>query len=315
MLAYHRIVADYDEASYPLDLGLVSATPEEFEWQMRMLRERTTPISLTEVARRLAAGEPLPPGAAAVTFDDGFCDTHTTAFPILRRYQIPATVFVTTSYAESGEPFWFETSAHLMLRIQPGAVSVGSSPALPLGNSIADRRASIKLIHQALKTCGNPERSRLLHGWQAAHAATTDPTAYQLSRPISWAEIREMSAAGIEFGSHTVTHPNLALASDEQLEFELRQSKATIEDKLQQQVVALAYPFGTPMTYSRRVMDCARSAGYEMAASYRQGVNWLEAIEPFELQRLGMSPGVSPEEFAAMLALPEWLKPRLADDF
>jgi peptidoglycan/xylan/chitin deacetylase (PgdA/CDA1 family) len=75
-----------------------SVSPAEFEWQMDYLsRSSHAVISLRELVRRLKAGEPL--GKSVVlTFDDGYQDNYSNAFPTLQRYGFPATLFVTTGH-------------------------------------------------------------------------------------------------------------------------------------------------------------------------------------------------------------------------
>ncbi len=313
VLAYHRIAQVEDERSYPLDVDLISATPEGFAWQMAALREHMTPVSLTKFADVLASGEPLPPRAVAVTFDDGFCDTYEHAFPVLRAYDIPATIFVSTDHVESGEPFWFEFAAHLMLRVPPGALRVETHPeALPSGTSIEARRHGITILHKLLKAYPNEKRTALTRQWAEQFGHLVDHRVRELSGSISRDQILEMADGGIEFGSHTVTHPNLALASDEQLDLELRSSKAVLEQRLGRAVRTLAYPFGVPGTYDHRVMARARSAGYSLAVSYRQGVNWPESIEPFDLRRIAIGPSITRRHFETLTALPAWFRSSLA---
>ena len=89
ILAYHRIAAVDEPQNYPLDLGLISATREEFDSQMRALREFANPVSLDSIADAMTQGRTLPERAVAVTFDDGFSDTFEVAFPLLRRTEFP----------------------------------------------------------------------------------------------------------------------------------------------------------------------------------------------------------------------------------
>jgi peptidoglycan/xylan/chitin deacetylase (PgdA/CDA1 family) len=314
ILAYHRIADPARSPVYPLDLGLVSATPAEFDAQMRALREFANPVSLDCIADAVTHGRTLPQRAVAVTFDDGFNDTFEAAFPILERHGIPATVFVSTDLVESNEPFWFEITAHLMLRIPPRALVFEECPeGLPSSADPAARRASIETLHRLLKVCANSRRRELVEDWRTRFAAFVEPGARDLGRPVSKQQIQTMSRAGVAFGSHTVSHPNLALAADDVVERELAGSKAYLENLLAQPVRALAYPFGTPDTYDTRVMRIARACRYELAASFRQGVNWLGALEPMELKRIGIGPGVTAAQFRAMLALPAWLHPNLRD--
>jgi len=314
ILAYHRIATVERPQDYPLDLGLISASAQEFEAQMRALREYANPVALDRIADAVTHGGTLPERAVAVTFDDGFNDTFECAFPILRRHRIPATVFVSTEHLEDEQPFWFEITAHLMLRVAPRALVFEECPrGLPAAGDLPSRRAAIAQLHRILKACPNPRRRVLVDEWRARFAPQMDARACELSRSITRAQLLEMSAAGIEFGSHTVTHPNLALASDEAVERELRDSKASLSQLLGKPVRSLAYPFGTPDTYDARATSAARACGYELAVSYRQGVNWSGALQALELRRIGMSPGATAEQFRAMLALPGWLHPRLDD--
>jgi len=315
ILAYHRIVSVDEPQTYPLDLGLISATRDEFDSQMRAVREFANPVSLDTIADAVTHRRTLPERAVAVTFDDGFCDTFEAAYPILKRHAVPATVFVSTNLIESNEPFWFEITAHLMLRVPPRAIVFDECPeGLPSADDEAARRESIGKLHRLLKTCANPRRRALVEEWRARFARLIDARADSLSRPIVKAQMLEMVRDGIDFGSHTVSHPNLVLESNDVIERELRDSKAWLERLLERPVRSLAYPFGTPDTYDARVMAAARACGYELAASFRQGVNWLDSPEPMELRRIGIGPGVTAAQFRVMLALPAWLHPNLRDD-
>jgi peptidoglycan/xylan/chitin deacetylase (PgdA/CDA1 family) len=312
ILAYHRIATVEQPDAYPLDLGLVSATAQEFDAQMRAVREFANPVSLDQIADAVTHGGTLPERAVAVTFDDGFSDTVEVAFPLLRRHEIPATVFVSTEHLEHNEPFWFEITAHLMLRVPPRAIAFDECPeGLPAADDMVARRAAIAQLHRLLKACPNPRRRLLVDDWRTRFAGHVDARARELSRPLSRQQLLQMAGAGIRFGSHTVTHPNLALAPDDAIDRELRDSRRYLTQLLDRPVRSLAYPFGTPDTYDERAKSAARACGYELAVSFRQGVNWPGTLDAMELRRVGISPGIGSEQFRVMLALPAWLHPRL----
>lgn len=312
ILAYHRIASVDQPHTYPLDLGLISATAEEFDAQMRAVRSCANPVSLDQIADAVTHGRTLPQRAVAVTFDDGFSDTFELAFPLLRRHDIPATVFVSTEHLEHNEPFWFEITAHLMLRIPPRAIAFDECPAgLPAADDMVARRAAIAQLHGILKACANPRRRMLVEEWCARFAGHIEAHARELSKPITRPQLLQMAGAGIHFGSHTVTHPNLALAPQDAIDRELRDSRTYLTQLLGRPVRSLAYPFGTPDTYDERVKSVARACGYELALSFRQGINWSGALDAMELRRIGISPGIGTEQFRVMLALPAWLHPRL----
>lgn len=86
--------------------------------------------------------------------------------------------------------------------------------------------------------------------------------------PLRWDQVQEMSKAGMEVGSHTYSHRNLALLERAELEWELKNSKEIMEERLEQQVAGLAYPFGKPRRhFNERTVEMAQNAGFQYAAA------------------------------------------------
>lgn len=85
-------------------------------------------------------------------------------------------------------------------------------------------------------------------------------------RPLEWGQIREMARVGMEFGSHTCSHPNLATLDRESVRRELRVAKDRLEQKLGAPVVTLAYPFGRrSLHWTPDTVAAAAEAGYRYA--------------------------------------------------
>lgn len=122
------------------------------------------------------------------------------------------------------------------------------------------------------------------------------PTAYinQGGKPLlgkeclSWTEVRELHANGMNFGSHTVTHPTLRFMAENELEREIRNSKETIENELGVSITSFAYPYAFPehdKAFAHRLRDLLKSSGYDNGVSTVVGsVQNLE--ERFFLRRL-----------------------------
>ena len=79
---------------------------------------------------------------------------------------------------------------------------------------------------------------------------------------LRWDELRELSERGVEIGSHSVDHAHLPRLGDQELERQLQDSRAEIEDELGLACRYLAYPFGE---HDARVRRAAEQAGYEAA--------------------------------------------------
>ena len=79
----------------------------DFENQMQYLSKAYNPISLERIAQCIQNGTSLPTKTIAVTFDDGYQDNYKNAYPIIKKYSIPATIFLTTGFIGTGEiPAW-----------------------------------------------------------------------------------------------------------------------------------------------------------------------------------------------------------------
>lgn len=304
VLAYHRVLA-VDEARFDFDLDLVSTSPERFREQMLWLKRRFRPMALGRIVAAMEAGERLPANVVAVTFDDGYEDNHRHAFPILRELGIPATFFVSTGHIDSGRPYAYDWLVHMLLRTPADTLVI---PELALDQALptarAARRQLAKQLLDRLKTLQSAQQAaviaRLEQAWQMPASA-----GHPDCRPMSWAQLREMHAAGFEIGSHGVHHRMLATLPQAELEAELADSKARLESALGAPTPLIAYPVGGDGAFDARVIAATRAAGYRAACCYICGSNPLRRANRYALQRLPVEREMDAAWFMAMLTLPE----------
>ncbi len=307
VLAYHRVLPTLNEAAFDFDVELVSANRREFEWQMAYIARRMRPVSCAEVADALANDRPLPSRAVMVTFDDGFHDNHDVAFPVLRRLGVPATFFLSTRYINTECTFWFDWVVHALLTTPLTQIRLDTLKlTIPLEPQRAARRQEARKLLSALKRGTELHRLAVLEELRAVTGIAMSAEKRLQSGAMSWDHARTMAAAGMEFGSHTVTHPILSKMDDAaKLRAELSDSKATIERETGRPVVALAYPVGGPDALNGSVVQATADAGYEFAFTYQTGANRLNENSRFQLKRLQVERYTSRNMFTAALELPE----------
>jgi peptidoglycan/xylan/chitin deacetylase (PgdA/CDA1 family) len=303
IFAYHRVVDIGNEAAFNSDLELVSASCAEFEAQMSFVKENFKPITFAHLLACQDAGEPPPNGSAIVTFDDGFRDNYTYAFPILKKLEVPATIFLTTGYIDRQEPFWFEYLSNILLTTKR---SLNLQKGLVLSETACceERRHVLDQMLRHLKRVPNEERLSFISNL-VQQAGFGREQAYPEDRlPLMWDHVREMSAGGIEFGSHTVNHPVLSQMDDVSVRSELFDSKRRIEEIVGKPVQVLSYPVGGSEAFDLRIRKIAMEAGYRLGVGYASGGNQLGRCDTFALRRIRVERYVPISLFRAMSVLP-----------
>jgi peptidoglycan/xylan/chitin deacetylase (PgdA/CDA1 family) len=262
ILVYHR----FSEADVP---GATSA--RAFAEQLAYLRARYTIVRLSTMLAQLEAGRTRP-GQVAITIDDGYRDAHAIAFPALRRFRAPATLFAVTDFVDGKTWLWTDKVRFVLARTAAPRLSVvvGDAPIeLPL-NDTASRAASARHLNEALKRVANDAKERIIASVSSQAGVDLPASPPPEFAPASWNELREMSAGGIDIGSHTVTHPIVTRVNGDQLAGELRQSRVRLEEMLDRPVTQFAYPNGTYDWAARREVE---RAGYELAVTMDPGFN------------------------------------------
>lgn len=301
MLAYHRVI----DPAHAYDSENVSADLKSFDWQMRYMRTNYDVISFAELSTAIERGESLPRRCAMITFDDGFADNYFNAFPILKELGMPALFSIITSMVGKQEMFWFDRAACLVKRAPDGTVlSFGQFEASLNGTN---RATTTAVFLQFLKD--QPDTVRREHINQIDKALQElMPSEAELAPhyPLNWEQILLMSQAGMEFGSHTHSHPILAkLPSEESIDAELSESRAIIERHTGKPCLAVAYPEGLEYAIDDRVVRSAERAGYKFGLTSLRGVNSLPLQLFYQLDRIQIHHSNDKTLFEAAVQFPE----------
>ncbi len=302
VLAYHRI-GELPGRDYPFQHEIISATPDVFDEQLKFLKRNFNVINFHTLADIADAGESIPPGSVIITFDDGYADNYTSALPILQSHDLTASIYLATGFIDAQQPFWFDMLSYYVMRMRPGVLHLNR------GNfrvEVTDENRSEvrRSIGQAVRVIADASRLHILEELAQQSGVSPSPSEQELARPLTWNEVRALDAAGIEIGSHTVTHPFLLQLSDEDLHTELAQSKQRIEEETGKTVRSLSYPTGGSQFYDVRTIKMAQAAGYQFAVSYDHASVKISNLKPFEIPRIHVEPYVSMPEFKANLLLP-----------
>ena len=299
ILMYHRV------AEEDIDPWSLRVTPQHFAEHLQVLQQHTQPMSLRELARSHQQGK-VPHRAVAITFDDGYANNLYQAKPLLEKYQIPATVFVTTSYLKEPREFWWDELERIFL--QPGKLPetlsliinnqqhqwhLGTASHYSPEKAWHNRNAQAweaqpgtrlyfyYLVWQQLQPLSPEQRQPLLE--QIKAWANLQPASMRSShRPLTIAELPQIERGGIiELGAHTVNHPLLSEQPIAVQQAEIEQSKRNLERLLAHPVNSFAYPFGA---YRAETVPLVKEAGFEYACSTIETTLW-EKSDRWQLPR------------------------------
>lgn len=283
ILVYHR-VNNQRHYGNPVARSM-SVRGTHFKRQMKFLNKYFNVISIDYLTDVFKQNEPLPERALAITFDDGYRDNYLNAFPLLKKYQFPATIFLTTGFIGTQKSLWWDHLQQIISRSTAKAFWQFSERTLNRKfNGVASNKFQQLVDH--LKSVDNEARDRFIEqsGQFFQIEKEDDDIPAVMLTP---ANIKEMSDAGISFGSHTVSHLILSKVSELCVRQELAESKQDIEEITGREVCAFAYPNGGLNDFNQRSIELLRDCGYQCAFMNVKGVNKV-ADDPFTLKRIGV---------------------------
>src|SRR6185369_8868679 len=283
---YHSVCEHARSKLSYIDSGM-SVPLEAFDRQMKFLRERYVPVSLEDVVEAVGGGRALPNLAVAVTFDDGYRDNHQYAFPVLRKYGIAGTFYITAGCVNMGEPLWTSRLRYYFTATQQPSLTLSQPEPRQLDlTSPAARNASFAYTIAAIKSAGKVRGGEIFRHVEAKLAVTD--LAPLSNCMMTWGEIEEMGAGGQIIGAHTLTHPNLPGLPHDEAEAEIAGSKSLIEEKIKTPVLHFAYPNGRGVShYNEPVREMVKKAGFLSSVTSIDGPVYRND-DPFTLQRLGV---------------------------
>lgn len=273
ILIFHRVLPSIDPL-FPDEPDV-----ERFDTLMRWVVDWFNVLQLDEAVSRLRNGT-LPARAAAITFDDGYADNYLHALPVLQRYRLPATFFISTGFLDGGR-MWNDTLIESVRKasVESFDAMVPGVPHAFVRTSDEKRKYLARLI-PAIKHLPPGERD-------GAVAKVADAARAHLPDDLmlSSGQVRALRSAGMLIGGHTVSHPILAATDDVWARREIAEGKEVLEGILGERVGLFAYPNGKlGSDYDRRHVEMVKSVGFDAAVSTHWGVN-TAAADPFQLNR------------------------------
>ena len=310
IINYHRIEPAGGVGGVPFDEGVYGPSQAAFERQVGWLGRNFDVVSESDLLSLVRAGR-FQGRYAAITFDDGYSDNYTLAYPVLRATNTPAIFFICPDIINQRRVGWWDVIAYLVKRSAKKSVTIRGTDFAIAGN----RRDAIRQLQGLMKLRKATETAGLLEEISAACGVPLPDARLESEQFMTWEQVREVNANGVAIGSHTHTHRVLATLDEPSQRWELEQSKQELERQLQKTVRTLAYPVGGYEHFMPPTMRTAAECGYEGAFSFHTGANYSGGLNPYNLKRIACTYDLDPL-FTCGAYLPQvfpWFHPTPAE--
>jgi peptidoglycan/xylan/chitin deacetylase (PgdA/CDA1 family) len=280
ILMFHRVLAESQGPRIHNHQGL-EVSPERLEATIFFFKERDYDfISLEQLGGYQPSGKKK---FVIFTFDDGYADNYKIAYPILKKHNVPFTIYVTTGLPDGHAFLWWYLLEDLILNNNSLELEINGGPISFKTRSVKEKEIAFNQVRAVLavadKTGLDVYRKSMFRDYQNESA--------QLTKKISmtWDQINELSNDPlVTIGAHTVNHYPLKSLTEEESKFEMSECKKIIESKIKKEVKHFCYPIGS---YSQREVNLARGSGYQSATTINMS-NFFPAHldHPFAMPRI-----------------------------
>jgi peptidoglycan/xylan/chitin deacetylase (PgdA/CDA1 family) len=230
----------------------------------------------------LQGRRPILPYSIVLTFDDGYRNNLTHAWPILRQYKAPATFFVPTGFLDNPRPFWWDRLDYALQQAQTNGrdMTIGSVTVRLDYSSRDTLRESYKRLRRAAKEQRMSDLE-FLRQVESIYTQLEKESGKKLSdiqkndgwsAILSWKHVETFGDEDVAFGSHTVDHIRLGLVDLDVVYDQLEKSKRDIETHTGKPCLSLCYPSGS---FTERTVDLAEKCGYLCGVTTMEGLNHI----------------------------------------
>jgi peptidoglycan/xylan/chitin deacetylase (PgdA/CDA1 family) len=257
-------------------------------------------ISLDDFLEIHRGNAAIPDNAVVLTFDDGYRDNYTEVYPILKKYKIPATIFLTVKMIGTGKVLWWSKVRFAIMNTKRQFAQMNTKRWKL--NTPRNREQTTQELCKLLKEMPEQPRNHRIDELITSLDVKVDEK--KLPQMLTWEQVKEMSDNGITFGAHTLNHTMLTKIPLEDARKEISGSKRVLEEKIQKPVKYFAYPYGTETDYNEDIKNIVRESGYACALTFIAGYGDHNS-DIFTLGRMALY--VKKPELEFMLSSLRWI--------
>ena len=292
ILNYHRIASSAEDLRRTnFDAETYSCTADDLRAQIKAIRKYADIMSLDTLAKYIRERRRPSRHSVALTFDDGYIDNYTLAFPVLREEDCPAAFFIPTRPIEERTLGWWDQIAYIMRTSERKLFTLEYPETLRIDLINGSVDGESRVLFAAIKRHKRIDYDRLI-GELASTAAGAAPSRSEASAELmSWEQIAEMQNEGMTIGAHGHTHFIFAhMSAQDQLK-DLTQCHDMLLERLHKDPLYLSYPVGDRNHYNETTQRVARDLGFQLAFNFANDSKPIDTTraQPLDLDRKTVS--------------------------
>lgn len=267
ILALHRVCPPGPGTRLQANAGM-EMTPKKLEAIIQFFRNHDYKfISLDQLVERLP-NRKNKRKFVVFTFDDGYVDNYLHAYPVLKKHDVPFTIYITTSFPDKKAILWWYILEDLLLEKNRIVIKTGTGEQEFNCSSMNEKEETFWDIRSIIM---NASTNNYIETVTAIFEPYGIDVYYKTSElTLSWEQIARLSQERlVTIGAHTVNHYMLSKLSPAEVKNEILESKRRLESHLDKEVHHFAYPYGGKAEAGKREFELVKECGFKTAVTAR----------------------------------------------
>jgi len=283
---FHRIIED-NQNGFLFKSHTIHHHVKLFEREMAFINKWFNIISMDELIDQIKKKKNFDKPTMAITFDDGYRDNYTLAYPILKKYDLPAIIYLVSGLIGTSQRAWLDEVDFALLNTKENKLKFPSLLGEKTLNilSTQDKQKANILIGEKLKRVENESKFKLIDELFDRLKVKRNIYSENDRVMMNWEEAKEMSDNKISFGAHTVSHPILTQLPLDEAKKEISTSKQVIEKELNTPVNHFAFPNGSSLDFNEELRKYCVKLGFKSVSTGEYGINKKNS-NPYYIKRI-----------------------------
>ena len=281
---YHRIG---DPSNSQFDPNVFSCNEYVFEEHLKFYKSNFDIVTIEELNTLRQSDKKLSNRFALLTFDDGYIDNYTLAYPLLKEYQVPAVFFIATDFIEKNIIPWWDEIAFLIKNSHQISLQLDNWET-PISLTSTSKNDYIKEVLQLIKLDSSKLMDEKIICLKRALNLKADYSTPHKNLFMNWEMLKEMQDNGMTVGSQSCSHSIMSHLSSEDQRYEALHSKNILSEQMGKDVTCFAYPVGGVSAFTKTTEKILEEYNYTLAFSFIAGINRTLNNNNFHLKRFSV---------------------------